>query len=88
MNVTYAANAQQWGEDYRLMQRATRRLEEIVGPSAESATMTWDRVTDPSGHIRYRLTLMDSHTQVGTEFEPEELRDALYMRLQLEPLTK
>lgn len=83
MNVKYAANAQQGEEGYSLIQQATRRLEEILGPSAELATAEWDRVADKMSRSLYRLTLKDFTGQVSTEFAPEELRNSLHMHVRL-----
>lgn len=83
MNVKYTTNAQQEGQGYTLIQQATRRLEEILGPSVASVSVEWDRVVDKTGRSLYRLTLKDFTGQASTEFTLEELRNPLHMHVRL-----
>jgi hypothetical protein len=83
MNVKYATNAQQWGQGYTLIQQATRRLEEILGPSAALVSVEWECVVDKTGRSLYRLTLQDVTGPVSTEFAPEELMNPMHMHVRL-----
>ncbi len=94
MNIKYSANLQPGGESYNLIQQATKRLEEIVGPSARRmeavrgpsaglVSCEWDRMADKSGRDLYRLTLKDASTHVRTEFTLEDLKNPLHMHVRL-----
>jgi hypothetical protein len=83
MNVTYADNIQHVGEVYKLIQQATRRLEEILGSSSGSVSAEWCGGADKQGRDLYRLTLKDFTGQVSTEFALEELGNPLHMHVRL-----
>jgi len=74
MNVTYQDRASQWGEGYVLLQEATKRLEEVLGPAADRATVAWGREQDERGRLVYRLTLSDVAGKTSALFAPQELR--------------
>lgn len=42
MNVTYQHKANQRSEEHTLLQDATKRLEEVLGPSAEFVSAEWE----------------------------------------------
>jgi len=77
MKVTYSEKARQWGEGYQLVQNATKRLEEVLGQSADQVTAEWDRTKDPRGGVLYTLKLRDATDQVQASFTPDELKFAV-----------
>jgi hypothetical protein len=83
MNVTYQNKAKQWGEGYALLQQATKRLEEVLGPSAELVSAEWTQGQDARGRIIYTLTLSDFTGQVSATFAPEELQSPNHLRIRL-----
>ena len=83
MNVQYMPGIQSWAEGFKLIQQATRRLEEILGSSAGLVTVHWESMTDAKGRPRYRLTLRGFTAEVSTVFTPDELRNPLSMEVGL-----
>ncbi len=83
MKVTYSEKARQWGEGYQLVQNATKRLEEILGPSADQVTAEWDRTEDALRHVQYTLALRDFTGEVQATFSPAELTFDDYVRARL-----
>jgi hypothetical protein len=83
INVTYSARAKQWGEGLALLQQATKRLGEVLGPAAQWVLVTWDRTQDSAGNILFTLKLSDWETSVTADFTPEELQSPYIMRLRL-----
>jgi hypothetical protein len=79
MNVTYTDRAKQWGEAFVLLQQATKRLEEILGPSAGLVRAEWDRTEDARGRPLYTLRIADWAGSVSATFTPAELRDSEQM---------
>jgi hypothetical protein len=84
MSVTYSENAKQWPEGYSLLRQVTERLQGILGPSAESVSVQWDRAPDATGRLRYTLKLTDETGEVVTDaFAPDELKRTNHMRSRL-----
>lgn len=83
MSVTYSDKAKQWGEGYALLQQATKRLEDILGPSAGSVAAEWDRGQDERGRILYTLRIADPTGEVGAAFTPQELESPGHLRFRL-----
>jgi hypothetical protein len=82
MNVTYNDKAKR-GEEDNLLQRATSRLEEVLGPSAGLVTAEWERGQDERGRILYTLKLSDQSGDVSTTFSADELRSPSKVRSRL-----
>ncbi len=76
MNVTYSESVRQWGEGLTLAQQGTKRLEEVLGPSAGLATAEWDRAEDDKGRALFTLRLRDFTGEVTRRFPPDELRSS------------
>jgi hypothetical protein len=76
MIVKYAESVKQWGEGYTLAQQGTRRLDEVLGPSAAMATVEWDRGEDEKGRTLLTLRLSDFSGEVTARFAPDELRSS------------
>jgi hypothetical protein len=74
MNVRYSEKAKQSGEGYALLQQATNRLEEVLGPSADLVSAEWDRTQDQRGRTLYTLTVSDFTGEASASFTPEELQ--------------
>ena len=83
MNVTYSDRSQQVGEYRALLQQATERLEDILGPSAALVNVQWDRIEDSRGRSLYRLTIKDFTGEASTDFAPEELQNPTHMHVRL-----
>lgn len=86
MKVNYPANVHQWGEAKTLVEQATRRLEKALGPSANLATVTWERVEDAQAPSPYRLTLENPSGRVTTNFSLFQLQTPLHMHVRLHRL--
>ncbi len=69
MKVTYSSKAKHWGEGFALLQEATRRLDVIVGPSAE-VRAAWDREEPLDQRSVYTLRLSDDSGEVTATFAP------------------
>ncbi len=74
MNVTYSEGVRQWDEGFLLAQKATERLEEILGPAAEQASAEWNRIEDEEGYAVFALRVRDSVGEVTTRFASDELQ--------------
>lgn len=83
MKVTYSDKARQWEKERQLLQNATRRLEEILGRSADSVVAEWDRTEDAHKRLQYVLTLRDSTEEAQATFSPEALNFDDYVRARL-----
>jgi hypothetical protein len=66
--------------------RATRLLEEQLGPSAAGARAQWTFSQDDRGRDVVGLNLSDWTGSVGYRFAPIELKDEAHMRLRLHRL--
>ncbi len=74
MKVEYSDKAKQWGEGFALLQQATKRLEEVVGPATAWVVAVWDRAEDARGRSVYTLRISDWEGAVSATFTPDELR--------------
>lgn len=83
MEAIYTEKARQWGEGYALLHHATKRLEEILGPSASLVRAEWDRREDARGRTLYTLRLSDWTGETKADFAPDELASADQMRYRL-----
>lgn len=83
MKVIYTDKAKQRGEEYPLLQQASQRLEEIVGPSADSVTAEWDRTEDGRGRMLYTLRISDWTGSATAALAPDELRSTVNLRHRL-----
>lgn len=86
MNVTYTDQTRQRGEEHALLQQATNRLEEILGPSAARVKAEWERREDARGRTLYTLHLSDWTGDVKADFSPDELKSANQLRYRLHRL--
>ena len=66
MNVTYSDKARLTGEDFKLLQQASNRLEEILGKSAPRVSAEWDRQEDPFMKYTRRLPKLSPIYGVST----------------------
>ena len=82
MNIEYSEGAKQWGES-ALVEQASERLKEVLGPSQEVVKANWARIEDERHRPLYRLTLTDFAGSAEINFEPEELRQPTHMRVRL-----
>lgn len=86
MNVLYTAKAKQWNEGTALLDQATRRLEEVLGPAADRVTAEWDRAEDQKGRLVYTLRISDWTGSATASFAPDELGSPTHMRVRLNRL--
>src|SRR5438105_5463422 len=82
MNVTYGEKTDHKPE-YALLQEATRRLEEVLGQSADLVAVEWKRGQDERGRLLYTLRLSDFAGAVSATFAPDELRSPSHQRYRL-----
>jgi hypothetical protein len=83
MDVTYTDRAKQWGEGFSLLQAATTRLEEILGPSADHVKVVWDRTEDEKQRLLYRLSLSEGPDAATAVFDPDDLQMGSHVRYRL-----
>jgi hypothetical protein len=94
MNVRYGDKVGQGGGGYHFLQEATKRLEEVLGPSTKrleeafgpssgEVTIAWDRSADERGRPRYTLTLSDFTGRVSADFAPAEFASPGHLRYRL-----
>jgi hypothetical protein len=82
MNVSYSDRVKQW-EGYPLIQRATNRLEEILGEDAGHVTGEWDRTEDDKGQVSVTLRLRDAPFEAIRKFDSLDLRSPAQTSFQL-----
>jgi hypothetical protein len=84
MSVTYSENVTQRAEEYSRLRQVTEWLQEILGPSAESVAVEWDRAPDARGRPHYTLKLTDETGEMVTDaFTPDELELRRPLRFRL-----
>jgi hypothetical protein len=83
MNMAYDDKLNQAAEDYPLLQQATRQLEEMLGPSAESVSAVWEGSRDAQDQPLYKLTISDPTDEAQRTFTPIALRDPDLLRFNL-----
>ncbi len=87
MEVYYSPEARQWAKGWTLLEQATARLANILGPqSSQLVKAEWDRVPDRQGRPLYRLTIRDFTGEAATDFTPDELQNPLHMQVRLSRL--
>ncbi len=74
MNVTYTEKARQDSEQFVLLQKATKRLEEALEESAEHVTASWDRIEDDKGRTFFVLHLKDPTDEITGQFALDDLQ--------------
>ena len=74
MKVTYSDRAKQGGQGRVLLQQATKRLEEVLGPSGLWVKAEWDCTEDGRGKTICTLRVSDWEGEVVADFTPDELR--------------
>ncbi len=82
MHVVYKEPVTQWREGEVIARHATRRLEEVAGPSAPGLTVVWDAVF-PQGVYQFTMQILDKDVGVTSTFSPEELRSPARSRARL-----
>ena len=65
------------------VQEATKRLEEVLGPSAARVNAEWERVEDERGNSSYRLRISDGLDDATAILGPTELTVPLQLRIRL-----
>jgi hypothetical protein len=65
------------------VQKASRVLAEVLGPSNESVQRRWKEVRDGRGRALVELTLSDGTGSVVGVFTPDELADELELQRRL-----
>src|SRR5712692_2984481 len=81
--VTFDNRVRQSGVLFFLARKATARLEEILGPSAEQVAADWERAEDGQGRGLLILRLRDWTGAVSAVFTPTELESASQMQSRL-----
>jgi hypothetical protein len=83
MNVVYDDRSKQVKEYFTLLQQATERLKDVLGPSSGLVKAKWDRIEDERGRSLYSLTLSDFTGEAEARFAPDELQNSTHMRVRL-----
>ncbi|HET6573763.1 MAG TPA: hypothetical protein VFG68_09195 [Fimbriiglobus sp.] len=86
MQVKYSDAVKHSGEDFALLQQATRQLAEVLGPSAGLVESEWDRSEDARDRTLYTLTIRDWTGKTQTQFSPDELTYPGHVRIRLHHL--
>src|SRR5258708_7534951 len=86
MDVTYTDKAKQWGEGFSLLQGATTRLQEILGPSADHVKAVWDRIEDEKHRTLCTLHISDGMDAATAALTPDELQSDPHLRYRLHRL--
>jgi hypothetical protein len=83
MNATYSDRARQCAEDFALLQRATKCLEEVLGKSTNDVQAEWDQRQDARGRATYTLRISDWTGSVSVDFTPDELQSPSQVRYRM-----
>lgn len=85
MNARYSETTKQACAELPLLQEATARLEEVIGPSifVDQLRAEWNQDRDPKGRTHYTLRLSVQEESVSASFTPRELRDRRELRYRL-----
>lgn len=83
MDVTYSNAVKDSDEQYVLLQKATKLLEEVLGGQASIVKSYWDRTEDEKGRTLYVMKLKDPYGEVTGAFAPAELQSANQMEFRL-----
>jgi hypothetical protein len=83
VKIIYTERAKQFAEDREFLQQANNRLRDVLGPSGDLVTATWDRELDQRDRVYYALTVQDFTGAVSTKFAPDELRNADHLQVRL-----
>jgi hypothetical protein len=84
MEVHYSPETREWAAGFTLLERASTLLASILPPqSSQLVKAEWSRVLDPQGRPLYRLTIRDFTGEASTDFSPDELQNALHMKVRL-----
>src|SRR5262249_8868221 len=86
MNVIYHETTRQLGEDYLLLEKASKRLEEIAGRSAGQVSAEWGRANDDQGTAVYTLKISDPYGVAHATFTPDLLRSPNRVTIELASL--
>jgi hypothetical protein len=74
MKVEYSAKVKRSDAWLGLLQEATARLEEVLGPSAPWIIAAWDQEENGTGRVVFKLCIRDWTGEVCSSFTPELLR--------------
>ena len=81
--VIYRDGIKQAGALRSAAEEATRQLEDVLGPLAESVSVEWDRGEDAAIRSVLVLRLFDADGSVTAIFDPKELKELSYLRSRL-----
>jgi len=74
IKVEYSENSKRSNAIPALLQQATKRLEEVLGPSAAWVMVRWDQHGNGNGRSHFTLWISDWTGEVSSSFSSEELR--------------
>ncbi len=84
MDVQYSPETRQSAEIFKLLEQASARLAEIMGPQrSQLVKADWRCVQVRQGRTLYRLTMRDGTDEASTDFAGDDLQNTLYMRVSL-----
>ncbi len=76
MKINYTDNVKQWPEGFELVQKATNRLEEVIGPAnAPFMSGEWDRTEGEKGQKQFTLHLKNPDGEVTSRFDLDDLQN-------------
>ena len=66
----------QWPDGYALAQKASNRLEEVLGKSADIVSAEWGLTVDDRGRQVFQLQLNDPANRSERQIDPDALRSS------------
>ncbi|MBY0455751.1 MAG: hypothetical protein K2V38_00280 [Gemmataceae bacterium] len=84
MDIRYSEAVRQWPEGFELLQQATRRLEEVVGPAdAPNLSGEWDRTGAPGEQSQFTLRVRNPDGEVRGELDLLELQNPHFRSIRM-----
>jgi len=86
LRVSVAATLHKWPEEHRLVQNASRRLTDLIGPTAGPVSVEWDRAEGPQERPVITLRISNPSGSVAAVFDPSEMESPSHMQVRLSRL--
>jgi hypothetical protein len=86
LGVSVGAALHEWPEGYRLIQNASRRLTDLIGPTAGQVSIEWDRAEGPQECPVISLRISNPSGSVAAVFDPSEMESSSHMQVRLSRL--
>ena len=82
-DVKFSESVQGHSYYFGLIRQITGDLEQILGSSADSVVVEWDRIHDAAGRILYTLSIQDFSGRASIAFTPPQLIHSNETQMQL-----